>query len=142
MFSGFQECKTALPSEISGISKSSEDDSSNANLTEGRTDNLEEDVILDQVPTFAIHEKSPMHFSPLKPVDSHEASVSDLAEQKTSYVNQKAEAMANGEGELADPTKQNVIARMIEKKGSPVAFEHGKVNYGPESQDCSPRKVI
>ncbi|KAI3453272.1 hypothetical protein Pfo_009935 [Paulownia fortunei] len=138
-----KECKTELPSsETSGISKSSEDDGSNANLTEERTDNLEEDVISDQVPTLAIHEKSPMQNSSHRLLDSHEASISDSAEHMTSDLNQQDEVLINGKVEPSESTKRNVVARKFEKKGVSVAIEHGKINFGQKSQDFSPRKAV
>lgn len=141
--SGFQECKMELlSSEASGVGKSYEDESSNANLTEERTDNLEEDVISDQVPTFAIHEKSPMETISHRILDSHESSISNSAEDKTSNLNQQGEVLINGEVEAAESTKRNVVARKVEKKGSSVSIEHGKFNFGQKSQDSSPRKVI
>ncbi|XP_051145684.1 MAP3K epsilon protein kinase 1-like isoform X2 [Andrographis paniculata] len=137
-----KESKKTLPSEVSGISKSSEDDNSTSNLTEERTDNLDEDVVSDQVLTLAIHEKSPMHSSASEPEDTHEASVSDLAERKTSYMNLHDVVMANGDLEPADPTKQNVVARIIDKKESSVAIQHGQVDSGKKNQNPSPRKAV
>lgn len=122
-----------LSSDISAVSKSSEDDSSNANLTEERTDNIEEDLISDQVPTFAIHEKSPMQTS------SHK--VDDSIDYKISELNQQDGMIINGEVETNESTKKNGVARKLEKMGSSVSIEHGKFNFGQKSQDSSPRKV-
>ncbi|KAK4423244.1 MAP3K epsilon protein kinase [Sesamum alatum] len=134
-----KECKTELqPSETSGVSKSSELDSSNANLTK---ENLEEDVISDQVPTFGIHEKSPVQNNSNRLVDSHEASISDFAEN-TSSINQQAEVLINGEVEPAANTKRNAVARKFEKQGSSVAIEHDKLNFVPKSEDGSSLKAV
>ncbi|KAK4484077.1 hypothetical protein RD792_011297 [Penstemon davidsonii] len=131
-----------LSSEAAGISKSSEDDNSSANLTDGGVDNLEEDVSSDQVPTFGIHEKSPMQTSPHRLVDNHDASVSNLAEHKTSNLDQQAELRMNGEVELHESTKRNAVGRKFDGKGSSVAAEHGTLKFGQKSQDNSPHKAV
>ncbi|KAL0446585.1 UNVERIFIED_CONTAM: MAP3K epsilon protein kinase [Sesamum latifolium] len=137
-----KECETELqPSETSGVSKSSEADTSNANLTEERKDNLEEDVISDQVPTFGIREKSPMQNNSNRLVDSHEASISDFSEN-TPSINQQAEVLINGEVEPAANTKRNAVARKFEKQGSSVAIEHDKFNFGQKNEDGSSLKAV
>lgn len=124
------------------VSKSYEDESSKTNLTEERIYNLQEDTILDQVPTFSIHEKSPIETSPHRVLDSHESATSNSVNDQRSHLNQQGEVLINGEVEAAEPTKRTVVARKVEKKGSAIGIIHGKFNFGQKSQDSSPRKVI
>ncbi|KAL6579374.1 MAP3K epsilon protein kinase 1 [Orobanche minor] len=131
-----KECKRELlSSETSGITKSSED--FNADLIEERTDNLEGVVNCDQLPTIAIHEKSLMQTSSDKQLDSHDSSITDSAEYKTSNLNQQDELLVNGEMEPAEFTKRNVVG-----KGSSVAIHLIKTNSGQKSQDFSQRKAV
>ncbi|GFP92560.1 serine/threonine-protein kinase sepa [Phtheirospermum japonicum] len=123
-------------SETQGTSKSSENDS-----TEERADNLEGDMLSDQVPTFAIHEKSTLQTSSDRQLDSHEASIFDSAEHKTSNLNQQDEMLVNGEVEPAESTRRNV-ARNSENKGGSVALQHGKTTSGQKNQNFSPRKAV
>lgn len=120
--------------DTSGVSKFYED---NATLTEERTDSIGEEV-----PTFAIHEKSLEGKSFHRLLDNHESSVSNSVESKTSNLNQQDEGLLNGEVEASEITKSNVVARKVERKGSSVATGHGELNVGQKSQDSSPKKVI
>ncbi|KAL6566243.1 MAP3K epsilon protein kinase 1 [Orobanche gracilis] len=131
-----KECKRELlSSETSGITKSSEVFS--ADLIEERTDNLEGNVNCDQLPTFAIHEKSLMQTSSDKQLDSHDSSITDSSEYKTSNLNQQDELLVNGEMERAEATKRNVVG-----KGNSVAIQLIKTNSGQKSQDFSQRKAV
>ncbi|PIN06315.1 MEKK [Handroanthus impetiginosus] len=135
-----KEFKTELPSsEAAGISKSFEYDVSNANLNEERVDNLEEDVISDQVPTFAIREKLHMQTSSNRSVDDHESS--SYAENKTSNLDQQAEVLANGEVKPPELAQANAAAPKCERKGSSVAVEHETFNFCQKSQDYNPQKA-
>ena len=124
-------------SETSLVSKSYEDDSSKTNLTEERTNNLDEDTISDQVPTFVIHEKSPIETSSSKLLGSHDSEIED----QRPNLNQQGEVLINGEVEAAESTKKTVVAKKVEKKGSAVGIIHGKFNFGQKNQESSPRKV-
>lgn len=124
------------------ISKSHEDESSKTNLTEERTDNLEEDMISDQVPTFAIHEKSPIETSSHGLLDSHESATSNSVADQRFNLNQQGEVLINGEVEAAESTNRTFVARKVEKKGSAAGIVHGNFNFAQKSQDSSPRKVI
>ncbi|KAI3467883.1 hypothetical protein Pfo_024546 [Paulownia fortunei] len=137
-----KEFKTELlSSEAAGISKSFEDDVSNANRTEERADNLQEDVISDQVPTFSIHEKLHLQTSSNRLVDDHESS--SYAENKTtSNLDQHGELLTNGELKPPESTKTNAVATKFERDGSSVAIEHGIFSFGQKSQDYSPRKAV
>ncbi|KAL9166868.1 hypothetical protein ABFS82_05G059100 [Erythranthe guttata] len=111
----------------SGVTKSFEDDSSN--LTEGRSDNLEADVISDRDPTY---EKSPMQV-----LDSHEASISNSTEN----FSQQDEVILN-DVEPDESNKKNVMSRKVEKKGSTVSTDHSKFSFGQKSQDSSSQKSL
>lgn len=138
-----KEGKTEMSSsEASVISKSHEDESSKTNLTEERTDNLEEDMISDQVPTFAIHEKSPIETSSHGLLDSHESATSNSVADQRFNLNQQGEVLINGEVEAAESTNRSVVARKVEKKGSAAGIVHGKFNFAQKSQDSSPRKAV
>ena len=131
--------KTEMSSSgTSVVSKSYEDDSSKTNLTEERTDNLEKDTISDQVPTFIIHEKSPIETSSSTLLDSHESEIED----QSSNLNQQDEVLINGEAEAAESTNRTVVGRKVEKKGSAVGIIHAKFNFGQKNHEPSPRKVI
>lgn len=123
-----------LSSDTSGVSKFYED---NANLNEERTDTVGEEV-----PTFAIHEKSLEGTSFHRLLDGHESSVSNSLENKASNLNQQDDGLINGEVEAAEFTNRNVVPRKVERKGSSVATGHGEFNIGQKSQDSSPKKVI
>ncbi|XP_057773611.1 MAP3K epsilon protein kinase 1-like isoform X1 [Salvia miltiorrhiza] len=129
-------------SETSVVSKSYEDESLKTNLTEERTNNLEEDTISDQVPTFVIHEKSPIETSSSRLLDSHESATSNSVEDQRSNLNQQGEMLINGVVEGAESTKRTVVARKVEKKGSAVGIIHGKFSFGQKNQDSSPRKAV
>ncbi|KAG8365759.1 hypothetical protein BUALT_Bualt17G0005300 [Buddleja alternifolia] len=138
-----KECKRVLlSSEAAGISKSSEDDVSIVNVTEERSDNLEEDAISDQVPTLSIHEKSHMQSSSTRPVDNHQPSSSDLAGNKTSKFDEQSEVLTKCELRPLDSTETNAVATKSERKGTSVAIEHSAFSFGPKSQDNSPRKAV
>ncbi|KAH6831363.1 mitogen-activated protein kinase kinase kinase 7 [Perilla frutescens var. hirtella] len=138
-----KDCKTEMsPLDTSAVSKSYEDEISKTNLTEERTDNLEEDMISDQVPTFAIHEKSPIETSSHRLFNSHESATSNSVEDQKSNLNQQGEVLINGDVEAAESTKRTVVARKVEKKGSAVGIVHGKFNFGQKSHDSSPRKAV
>ncbi|XP_047978339.1 MAP3K epsilon protein kinase 1-like [Salvia hispanica] len=137
--SSAEKDKTEMSSsETSLVSKSYEDDSSKTNLTEERTNNLDEDTISDQVPTFVIHEKSPIETSSSKLLGSHDSEIED----QRPNLNQQGEVLINGEVEAAESTKKTVVAKKVEKKGSAVGIIHGKFNFGQKNQESSPRKAV
>ncbi|XP_042009966.1 MAP3K epsilon protein kinase 1-like isoform X2 [Salvia splendens] len=137
--SSAEKDKTEMSSsETSVVSKSYDDDSSKTNLTEERTNNLDEDTISDQVPTFVIHEKSPIETSSSKLLGSHDSEIED----QRPNLNQQGEVMTNGEVEGAESTKKTVVAKKVEKKASAVGIIHGKFNFGQKNQESSPRKAV
>ncbi|KAL8520639.1 hypothetical protein ACS0TY_011250 [Phlomoides rotata] len=130
-----KECKMELlSSDTSRANKFYED---NANLTEETTDSVGEEV-----PTFAIHEKSLEGTSLHGLLDSHESSVSNSVENKASNLIQQDEGLINGDLEATEFTKRNVVARKVERKGSSVVTGHGEFNIGQKSQDLSPKKAV
>lgn len=139
---GSQELKAEISSDATVVIKSYEDESSKTNLTEERVYNFEEDTISDQVPTFSIHEKSPLETSSQRVLDTHESATSNSVNDERSNLNQQGEVLINGEVEASESAKRTVVARKVEKKGSAVGIIHGKFNFGQKSQDSSPRKVI
>ncbi|KAL1556452.1 MAP3K epsilon protein kinase 1 [Salvia divinorum] len=137
--SSAEKDKTEMSSsETSVVSKPCEDDSSKTNLTEERTNNLDEDNISDQVPTFAIHEKSPIVTSSSRLLGSHDSEIED----ERSNLNQQGEVLINGEVEAAESTKRTVVAKKVEKKGSAVGIIHGKFNFGQKNQESTTRKGV
>ncbi|KAL1568774.1 MAP3K epsilon protein kinase 1 [Salvia divinorum] len=137
--SSAEKDKTEMSSSgTSVVSKSYEDDSSKTNLTEERNDNLEKDTISLQVPTFVIHEKSPIETSSSTLLESHESEIED----QRSNLNQQDEMLINVEAEAAESSKRTAVSRKVEKKGSAVGIIHGKFNFGQKNHESSPRKAV
>ncbi|GER57856.1 protein kinase [Striga asiatica] len=139
VYSWYQECRTELvSSETSETVESSEDGGFKANLIEGSKDDLEGDVISDQIPTFAIHEKSPLQPSS----DGLEASLSDSTEHKPSRVPLQDEVLINGEMEPAEAAERDFVARKFDKNGSSITIQHGKTHFNQKSHDFSTQKDV
>ncbi|KZV47026.1 hypothetical protein F511_16413 [Dorcoceras hygrometricum] len=130
-----------LSSEHAGISMSSGNNISNVNHSEKKADNLEEDTISDYVPTFAIHEKSPLEPSLNSLVDSHEAPIPEFGGHKKSNLNHQPEMLINGELERTESTKKKSFPKTVQGKGSSVNTEQDTSNFAQKSQEYSPRKA-
>ncbi|XP_073306781.1 MAP3K epsilon protein kinase 1-like isoform X1 [Primulina huaijiensis] len=136
------EIKTGLlSSECAGISMSSGTNVSNVPHSEERADSLEEDMISDYVPTFAIHEKSPLQPSINSVVDSHEVPLSDFGGLEKSNLDHQPEMLINGEFERLESTKKKAVAKSVQGKVNSVNTEQDTLKFGQKSQEYSPRKV-
>ncbi|KAL0336618.1 UNVERIFIED_CONTAM: MAP3K epsilon protein kinase [Sesamum radiatum] len=132
-----KESKTEpLSSEVAEISKTIEDDVSNANATEGRAHNLEENVGTDQPPLSSANSR--MRISSNRVVNNHESTSYDLVDNKASTVGHKAEVLTNSVLGPTESKKANDVTGEFER--SPA--EHGTLDFNRKGQDYSPRKVV
>ncbi|KAL0285529.1 UNVERIFIED_CONTAM: MAP3K epsilon protein kinase, partial [Sesamum radiatum] len=125
-----KESKTEpLSSEVVEISKTFEDDVSNANVTEGRAHNLGENVGSDQPPTSSINANSRTRTSSNRAVQNHESTSYDLVDNKTSTVGHKAEVVANSALRPTESKKADEVTGEFERKRNPVPPEHGTLDF-------------
>ncbi|XP_059633399.1 MAP3K epsilon protein kinase 1-like [Cornus florida] len=121
--------KELLP-KAADISKSDVDNDSSCNPVEGRSDNSD-GVLSDQVPTLAIHEKSPLQVSSVTPSANGEVVPSLPAELHESlHMRGKDEVLTNGVLAPHESRKGNTVARKHEGKGSSAHVEHSSFDFG------------
>lgn len=106
-----------------------------------RSDNPEEDVSSDQVPTLALNNKSPLQNSSGGLFSNDGAAT--LAELHVlSHSGSQEKVLINGELGSPDLRRKTIVARKSEVKESSFHVENGSSSSAaPKSQDCSPQKV-
>lgn len=108
------------------MNKSDQNQTSDSNLVEERTDNVEDDLLLDQVPTLAIHEKSSLQNSSGL-VSNRQRVNSDQAGANN------REVLVNGEVKSPEPMMENGGKESSLNAGS-KSFGFGKRNHDYSSQ--------
>lgn len=111
------------------MNNSDQDLASDSILDEEKTDNLEDDLLLDQVPTLAIHEKSSLQNSSVRLSSDRQRVPSDQADASNH------EVLVNGEVRSPEPKVENG------GKESSLYFGSRSFGFGKRNQDDSSQKV-
>ncbi|EPS72830.1 hypothetical protein M569_01927 [Genlisea aurea] len=101
-----------------------------------RTNENNENVVVDEVPTLAIHEKPPTNNILHQPSHS-----SEKMEHKTSDTNNHGELLINKEGGPTESSDAHIFGRKFERKGNHAFLDHGKSNVVQKTQN-SPWKAV
>lgn len=127
--------KKLLSTEVVDESKSNKDRDSSSTIVEERTENPEDDVQSDQVPTLAIHDKSSLQTSSGRLSGSCEVATCYPTElHEPSHMGDQKEVLMNGEVGSPDSRRKDVDSRTFEEK------RDRSFAFGPRSQDNSFQK--
>ncbi|CAN4107010.1 unnamed protein product [Withania somnifera] len=133
-----KESGTTLASpELPETSKSEEVDVSSSTCIEGRTDKIEDQFTSDQVPTLAIHEKSPIQSSTDGLAVDNESAL-----QSSTDLGEPEKVFANGELESTESRGGKIVGRKVEEKGHRVNAYSASSSSGQKNTDYSPRKAV
>ncbi|PHU17248.1 MAP3K epsilon protein kinase 1 [Capsicum chinense] len=133
-----KESGTTLASpEVRETSKPEEAGGSSSFRIEGRTDKIEDQFMADQVPTLAIHEKSP-----IKSCADGLAVDNESAVQSSTNLGEPEKVFANGELESSESRGGKIVVRKVEEKGHGVNAYSASSSSGQKNTDYSPRKAV
>ncbi|XP_047268510.1 MAP3K epsilon protein kinase 1 isoform X2 [Capsicum annuum] len=133
-----KESGTTLASpEVRETSKPEEVGGSSSFRIEGRTDKIEDQFMSDQVPTLAIHEKSP-----IKSCADGLAVDNESAVQSSTNLGEPEKVFANGELESSESRGGKIVVRKVEEKGHGVNAYSASSSSGQKNTDYSPRKAV
>lgn len=111
------------------MDKADQDEASNSNVVEDKTDNVEDDLLLDQVPTLAIHETSSLQNSSLGVSSDRQRVPSDQADASNH------EVLVNGVARSPEPKLENG------RKQSSLYIGSRPFGFGKRNQENSTQKV-
>ncbi|OMP05200.1 hypothetical protein COLO4_08995 [Corchorus olitorius] len=129
--------KDLLSADIPDRSKSDHDHSADNNLPQERIDNVDNDLLSDQVPTLAIHEKSSLQSS------SGRLSVKNVVAALGPHVqdiSHQDEVMMNGDVVSPESKRKHADKRQGGKGGS-IDFESKSFGFGTRTQDAAQQKA-
>lgn len=133
-----QESGTTLASpEVPETSKSEEVDGSSSIRIEERTDKIEDQFTSNQVPTLAIHEKSPIQNSADGLAVNKESAL-----QSSTDLGEPDKVFANGELESSESRGGHTVGRKVEEKGHGINAHSASSSSVQKNPDYSPRKVM
>nr|ADK36643.1 MAPKKKe [Nicotiana benthamiana] len=132
-----ESCSVLASPEVSEISKSEEFDGSTSNHLEGRIDNIEDQFTSDQVPTLAIHEKSPIQSC----ADGLAVNNESTLQSSTDLV-EPEKVLANGELESSESKGGNNVGKKEEEKARGINAYSASSSSGQKNPDHSPRKAM
>lgn len=122
--------------EVPETSKSEEVDGSSSIRLDGRTDKIEDQFTSDQVPTLAIHEKSPIQNCADGLAVNKESALQSLTD-----LGEPDKVFANGEVQSSESRGGNIVVRKVEEKGHGINAYSAPSSSGQKNPDYSPRKV-
>lgn len=135
----FQGSRKDLP-EAMHLSKSDKENSSNGNLVEERTENLDDVIQSDQVPTLSIHEKSAIQTGSGILSSNKVVGTKDPIElQEISNSSDREEMLISGEAGSPETRRKNVATKHG-GKGSSNNVENKSFGF-PRSQNNNLQKV-
>ncbi|KAK6253059.1 hypothetical protein QUC31_014779 [Theobroma cacao] len=130
--------KELLSAEVTGTSKSDYDHSADNNLLGERIDNLDDDLLSDQVPTLAIHEKSSLQSSSGR--ISVKNVVAALGPAQLHEISHQDEVIMNGE--VGSPeSKGKHMEKRHGGKGSSIDIDNKSFGFGPRTHDASVQRA-
>ncbi|MCD7469787.1 MAP3K epsilon protein kinase 1 [Datura stramonium] len=128
---------TSVSPEVPETSKSEEVDGSSSTHIEGRSDKIEDQFTSDQVPTFAIHDKSPIQSCADGLAVNNESAL-----QSSTDLGDPEKVFANGELESSESRGGNIVGRKVEEKGHGINAYSASSSSGQKNPDYSPRKAV
>ncbi|XAR64021.1 Non-specific serine/threonine protein kinase [Bertholletia excelsa] len=133
--------KDLLSEDDADVGKSGKENGSSNKFVEERADNVSDDILSDQVPTLAIHEKSPLFTAVNLSIDNDvvPSHSEDLHEHP--HIGNGEEVLLNSKMGSTDLRGKNITSKNLEGNGSSVHFEPKSFGFGTKNQDYSPRKA-
>ncbi|XWS68496.1 hypothetical protein CRYUN_Cryun04dG0095500 [Craigia yunnanensis] len=130
--------KELLSAEVTDRGKYDHDHSADNNLLEERINDLEDDLLSDQVPTLAIHEKSSLQSSSGRL--SVKNVVAAFGPAQLHEISHQDEVMMNGDVGSPESRRKHTEKRHG-GKGSSTDMENKSFGFGPITQDSSLQKA-
>lgn len=103
----------------------------------GKVDNIQDDVMSDQVPTLAIHEKSPLQSGSISFAGNHEAipsSSTDFHEQENVY--------QNANPDPSESRAENGGSKKVEERWHALHVDHGSFGFKPNNHGHNSQKAM
>lgn len=138
----FQGSGKELLSTAAEVIRSKEEHGANSIPDEERTNSYCDDGISDQVPTLAIHERTPMHTASDRLATNHDGPASNSTVlRESSRLREQEEMLNNGESGSSELRSKGILSKRIDGKGASTHLESDSFAFGLNSQEYTHRKV-
>ncbi|XP_019185101.1 PREDICTED: MAP3K epsilon protein kinase 1-like isoform X2 [Ipomoea nil] len=134
---------SVLPSlQAAEVSKLTETEKSSNDHVEGEVDNLEDNVMSDQVPTLAIHEKPPLQSSSVKFAGNHEAIPSSSTDLHEPQLDEQEKVSGNAILEPSESRMENGGPKKVEERWHALHVDHGSFGFRPNNHGHTSQKAM
>nr|GMC75635.1 MAP3K epsilon protein kinase 1-like [Ipomoea batatas] len=134
---------SVLPSlQAAEVSKLTETEKSSSDHVEGKVDNLEDDVMSDQVPTLAIHEKPHVQSSSVRFAGNHEAIPSSSTDLHEPQLDEQEKVSGNAILEPSESRMENGGPKKVEERWHALHVDHGSFGFRHNNHGHTSQKAM